>query len=87
MSSFSSWEGKDYPYLGWAVDHFYGQKKCVISNHDYPLTWERQASHAKYEGMKIIDPVFVTGKLASPHTWHASEVFLYLLENKKDSAY
>jgi len=71
-----------YPYLGWATDHFLGQKLSPISNRDYPLTWEIQASQADYAGMAIIDPIFVERKTSSPHTWHAAEVFLYLLEER-----
>ena len=70
-----------YPYLGWATDHFQGVKKSPISDQDYPLTWEIRASQADYEGMRIIDPVFVDQKTAAPHTWHAAEVFLWLLDS------
>jgi len=71
-----------YPYLGWATDHFRGQKSSPISNRDYPLTWEIRASQADYPGMAIIDPTFVDQKTAAPHTWHAAEIFLYLLEEE-----
>ena len=73
-----------YPYLGWATDHFLGQKRSPISNRDYPLTWEIAASQARYEGMAIIDPVFVTQRTAAPHTWHAAEIFLYVLKQQRD---
>ena len=33
-----------YPYLGWACDHFHGTAASPISNRDYPLTWEQEAS-------------------------------------------
>ena len=69
-----------YPYLGWATDHFQRVKKSPISDQDYPLTWEIQASQADYQGMAAIDPVFVKQKTSVPHTWHAAEVFLYLLD-------
>lgn len=72
-----------YPYLGWACDNFHGSKGSPISNRDYPLTWEIEASQADYKGMSAIDDKYVQGKNSSPHTWHASEVFLYLLEFKK----
>ena len=68
-----------YPYLGWASDHFHGTKTSPIGNRDYPLTWEQHASQARYEGMKIIAEEFVRQRLATPHTWHAAEVFLYLI--------
>jgi hypothetical protein len=69
----------NYPYLGWASDHFYGQRRSPISDRDYPLTWEAEASQARYQGMALVSEEFVKRKLAAPHTWHAAEVFLYLL--------
>lgn len=72
----------NYPYLGWANDHFHGRKKSPISNRDYPLTWEQNASQADYNGLAMLDKVYVDQKLATPHTWHAAEVFLYLLDQK-----
>ena len=73
-----------YPYLGWACDHFHGTRASPISNRDYPLTWEQEASQVRYEGMKVIAEEFVRQRLATPHTWHAAEVFLYLLGQKAD---
>jgi hypothetical protein len=67
-----------YPYLGWACDHFHGTKKSPISNRDYPLTWEKGASQAKYENLQSLDPIYVSKRLAAPHVWHAAEVFLYV---------
>lgn len=71
-----------YPYLGWANDHFYRAKKSPISNRDYPLTWEKEASQADYNGLAMLDQVYIDQKLAAPHTWHAAEIFLYLLDQK-----
>jgi hypothetical protein len=68
-----------YPYLGWACDHFHHAKTSPISNRDYPLTWEQNASQAHYQGMDVIAPVYAQQRLATPHAWHAAEVFLYLL--------
>ena len=68
-----------YPYLGWACDHFHGTKKSPLSNRDYPLTWEHNASGANYAGLKLIAPIFAEKKLSPPHTWHAAEAFLVLL--------
>ena len=75
-------EGRDakYPYIGWARDHFYGQKNGLISDRIYPLTWEKEASQADYEGMRLVYPEYVVEKIAAPHTWHASEIFLYMLD-------
>ena len=68
-----------YPYLGWACDHFHGTKKSLLSNRDYPLTWEKNASGANYDGLTIISPVLAEKKISPPHTWHAAEAFLLLL--------
>jgi hypothetical protein len=71
-----------YPYLGWANDHFNRTKKSPISNRDYPLTWEQDASQADYNGLAMLDQAYIDQKLAAPHTWHAAEIFLYLLDQK-----
>ena len=72
----------NYPYLGWACDHFHGERKSPISNRDYPLTWESKASEANYAGTRLISEAYVKQKVSAPHTWHAAEAFLYLLEMK-----
>jgi hypothetical protein len=71
----------NYPYLGWACDHFHGTKKSPIGNRDYPLTWEQKASQANYNGLNVLDPVYAQQRLSAPHTWHAAEVFLYVLSS------
>jgi hypothetical protein len=73
----------NYPYLGWACDHFHQTKRSPISNRDYPLTWEARASQADYEAIRALSPEYTRRRLAAPHTWHAAEVFLYLLEMKQ----
>jgi len=72
----------NYAYLGWATDHFLGEKKSPISNRDYPLTWEIRASQADYRGMEMISPLLAREKISGPHTWHAAEVFLHVLDLK-----
>jgi len=71
-----------YPYLNWACDHFHGLKRSPIGNRDYPLTWEKDASAANYARMTVIADEYWQQRLAAPHTWHAAEIFLYLLEQK-----
>jgi hypothetical protein len=83
IDSWDEQKNPDYPYLGWAADHFHGLKRNFISNRDYPVTWERKASQANYSGMTVIDTVYTRLQLCVPHTWHASEVFLYLLDQNK----
>lgn len=67
---------KKYPYLTWAEDHTYGERRAWLGDQLYPLTWEAHASRADYPGMGRVAEDFVTRKLAAPHTWHAAEMFL-----------
>lgn len=71
---------KLYPYLVWAEDHFCGEKHGVPGDRDYPLSWEQQASDARYPGLAVLDPQYVSLKPSAPHTWYAAEMFLLLAE-------
>ncbi len=77
-----AWNNNNYPYIEWAADHFHRRKMSPLSNRDYPLTWEIEASQADYKGMDKIHHQYSLEKNSSPHTWHAAEVFLYLLDLK-----
>jgi len=46
----------------------------------YPLSWEASASQADYEGMRAVSAEYVARRICAPHTWHAAEMFLYLME-------
>ena len=77
-------DSDNYPYLVWAEDHFYSragavEKRGILGNLDYPLSWEQNASDAHYPGMTVLDKGMVKQKLAFPHTWHAAEMFLSLV--------
>jgi len=72
---------KMYPYLAWAEAHTRKERPPLdLAGLTYPLSWEANASQADYAGMKLIDPSFVQNRLCAPHSWHAAEMFLYLLE-------
>ncbi len=73
----------DYPYLDWAEAHFYGENVGPLGNRDYPLTWEANASQANYAALEILSPFYIEQKLSAPHTWHAVEMFMYLLYGDK----
>jgi hypothetical protein len=77
---FDEGSSTNYPYLVWAEDHFFGEQKGMVSQRAYPLSWEAHASDAHYPGMKVIDEKLVDMKLSLPHTWHAAEMFLLLIE-------
>lgn len=77
---FDEGNNENYPYLVWAEDHFFNEKKGIVTDHSYPLSWEAYASDAHYPGIKTIDEQLVKMKLSFPHTWHAAEMFLLLIE-------
>ncbi len=73
-----------YPYLWWAVKHFEGEpideKYLEIK---YPMSWEICASEAKYEKIAPLSEEYAKNKCGAPHSWHASEMLMYLIEMKK----
>ncbi len=73
-----------YPYLWWAVKHF--EKEPIDKEFleiTYPMSWEKEASQAKYEEIRQLSNIYADNKYSAPHTWHASEMFLYLIEMEK----
>lgn len=70
--------GTNYPYFGWAEDHFYQQKRGLIGTVDYPLSWEQKAAGAHYPGLTVLDKGLVKQQLAFPHARQAAEMFLLL---------
>ncbi len=70
---------RQYPYLIWAQSHYFNQKVGIISESDYPLTWEAHASKANYSSFEVISPMLAKEHIAAPHSWHAAEAFLYLM--------
>lgn len=72
-----------YPYLWWAEQHFFGNDVKVGGRLSYPLTNETRASEADYEGIRCLYPEYADEKNASPHTWHAAEMFLYFTDKQK----
>lgn len=77
-------EKKLYPYLTWAEAHFFEDELPLsFAGTSFPLTWEACASHADYEGMNVIDEFLTENKVCLPHTWHAAEMFLYLIKQEK----
>lgn len=79
QAGFDSQGRQNYPYLGWASDHFY-RKPPTLPAVGFPLSWEASASEADYAGMKLVSPAYAAQRISAPHTWHAAEMFLYLSE-------
>ena len=80
--AFSGQAGANYPYLTWAEAHFQGWPPPMSLQEQYPLTWEADASQANYAGMKLVSQEYVDRKICAPHSWHAAEMFLFLLDWK-----
>ena len=72
-----------YPYLGWAEAHFHGDPPPMdLCRLEYPLTWEADADQADYAGMGVISDRYVGDRICAPHSGHAAEMFLYLIEQR-----
>lgn len=70
-----------YPYLGWAESHFHNAPPpATFDPTRYPLTWESKASQAQYWRLAQLRPGDAQRQIATPHTWHAAEAFLYLIQ-------
>jgi len=76
-----------YPYLNWAEAHFYGAPPPEsLARPRPPLTREGAGSEAEYWRLKplarqgIIPADQAENRMCSPHTWHAAEMFLHLIE-------
>jgi len=86
--AFSEGAKKNYPYLVWAEAHFHGWPPPMTlekgpreaGTQQYPLTWEAHASQANYKAMLLISKEYVDRKICAPHSWHAAEMFLFLLD-------
>jgi len=76
-----------YPYLNWAEAHFHGEPPPEPLNVlRPPLTREGSASEAEYWRLSPLAEIgAISGEqlancVCTPHTWHAAEMFLYLIE-------
>ena len=72
--------GSEYPYLIYANYHTNKNGTIPLSSSIYPLSWEKNASEAKYDKMTILDDYYYNNKISPLHTWSASELLLLLLD-------
>ena len=78
---------REYPYLWWARKHTVRQiVDPSLLSAVYPYSSESYASAADYEKLRPLFPEYADMRRAAPHSWHASEVFLYLTDLYKNSA-
>ncbi len=72
-----------YPYLSWATYHFNDDEiNTDLIKIKYPMSWEIKASEAKYDLIAPLSEEYTKNKCSAPHSWHASEMFMYLIEKK-----
>jgi hypothetical protein len=76
-----------YPYLNWAEAHFFNEPFPESPGELHaPLTREGRGSEAHYWRLnRLAELGAIPGEQAAehmctPHTWHAAEIFLYILE-------
>ena len=77
-----------YPYLAWAQAHFRGapppQDPAALG-----CSWEAFASEARYDRLRdlaaagVVPGGHVADSFATPHAWHAAEVFLHLFSRER----
>lgn len=80
---FSNEYNEWYPYLSWAVYHFNGDEiPKELLKVKYPMSWEICASEADYEAIAPLSEEYARNKCSAPHSWHAAEMFMYLIEKK-----
>lgn len=77
-------ESLEYPYLSYATRHKLGFGKITMNQSLYPLSWEINASQAKYDNYEGLDTEMQIGKISPLHTWSASELLLWILEETEE---
>ena len=70
----------DYPYLSYAAYHKLKKGIIPLNQNLYPLSWEKNASEANYENMKILDEFYFETKISPLHVWSASELLLLIMD-------
>ena len=74
----------NYPYLVIAARHKLKAGNLTINKNLYPLSWEKNASSAIYENYSSFDNRFNNLKTSPIHSWTASEMLLFLLDETSD---
>lgn len=73
-----------YPYLEVAKAHTaHAPLKELSDALQYPVSWEKDASEAVYENNLPYLPWYARHRVGAPHTWHAAELLLYLMDCEK----
>lgn len=82
IASNNNVESKYFPYLNWAFYHYSPYvTNLYILNEIYPLSYEADETNnnIKVESECFISEYYCTQKVYLSHIWHASEMFLFLI--------
>lgn len=77
-------KSEEFPYLTYATRHNNGKGIVVMNSSLYPLSWEITASQAKYDNYKEFDARMSDACISPLHTWAASELLLWMLDETND---
>ena len=75
---------EEYPYLSYAANHKMHNSTIPMNENSYPLSWESYASQANYDNYFEIDRIMNYSKISPLHSWSASELLLWLLDETGD---
>lgn len=70
----------DYPYLSYATYHKTKNISVPLNISVYPMSWEKNASEAKYNEYDKIDLNMSYENISQIHSWSSSELLLLLLD-------
>lgn len=74
----------NYPYLSIAAKHKLKTGTIILNGNLYPLSWEKNATSAVYENYSSFDNRFNNLKTSPIHSWTASEMLLFILDETDD---
>ena len=78
---------EEYPYLSFAARHKLGKGTIIVNENLYPLSMEINASQANYENYREIENGLANAKISPLHSWSASELLLWLLDESGDLSF
>ncbi len=77
-------ESKYYPYINWAFYHYAPYGSLYMLDELYPLSYEGGEAVGDYKIEKecMISEYYCENQVFISHLWHASEMFLYIIDNQ-----
>ena len=84
ISTNSFYESKLFPYINWAYYHYSNHGKLFILDEIYPLSYEssKDIIEGTVQNECFISKYYCEKGILLSHMWHASEMFLFLVEEE-----